>query len=100
MMRWIVGSSLKFRFLVIAIAAGMMYFGIGQLRQMPVDFRLDFRRERSRFDTKRNRLGQWSNLYQLRTHLISATEKHRPTLIKSYIRAVRVIRGPLTIDFT
>jgi CzcA family heavy metal efflux pump len=37
MMRWIVGSSLKFRFLVIAIAAGMMYFGIGRLREMPVD---------------------------------------------------------------
>jgi CzcA family heavy metal efflux pump len=37
MMRWIVGSSLKFRFLVIAIAAGMMFFGIGQLRKMPVD---------------------------------------------------------------
>lgn len=37
MMRWILGSSLKFRFLVIAIAAGMMYFGIGQLQKMPVD---------------------------------------------------------------
>ncbi|MCL4705926.1 efflux RND transporter permease subunit [bacterium] len=37
MMRWIVGSSLKFRFLVIAIAAGLMYFGIGQLGKMPVD---------------------------------------------------------------
>ena len=37
MMRWIVGSSLKFRFLVIAIAAGMMYFGIERLRSMPVD---------------------------------------------------------------
>lgn len=37
MMRWIVGSSLKFRFLVIAIAAGMMYFGIEQFRKMPVD---------------------------------------------------------------
>ncbi len=37
MMRWILGSSLKFRFLVIAIAAGMMYFGIGQLAKMPVD---------------------------------------------------------------
>jgi len=36
-MRWILGSSLKFRFLVIAIAAGMMYFGIGQLAKMPVD---------------------------------------------------------------
>src|SRR5881628_677549 len=37
MMRWIVGSSLKFRFLVIAVAAGMIYFGIEHLRSMPVD---------------------------------------------------------------
>ncbi|HEV8717451.1 MAG TPA: efflux RND transporter permease subunit, partial [Candidatus Binatia bacterium] len=37
MMRWLVGSSLKFRFLVIAVAAGMMYFGIAELRKMPVD---------------------------------------------------------------
>src|SRR5207253_10617869 len=37
MMRWIVGSSLKFRFLVIAIAVVMMYFGIAQLQRMPVD---------------------------------------------------------------
>jgi CzcA family heavy metal efflux pump len=37
MMRWIVGSSLKFRYLVIAVAAGMMYFGIGRLHEMPVD---------------------------------------------------------------
>src|SRR2546429_7866503 len=37
MMRWIVGTSLKFRFLVIAIAVAMMYFGIAQLQRMPVD---------------------------------------------------------------
>jgi len=37
MFRWIVGSSLKFRYLVLALAAGMLYFGIGQLRKMPVD---------------------------------------------------------------
>ncbi len=37
MMRFIVGSSLKFRFLVIAGAAALMYFGIGQLRNMPID---------------------------------------------------------------
>ena len=37
MMRWIVGSSLKFRFLVIAIAVGMMCFGIEQTRKMAVD---------------------------------------------------------------
>jgi Cu/Ag efflux pump CusA len=37
MMRWAIGSSLKFRFLVLAIAVGMMYFGMGQVRKMPVD---------------------------------------------------------------
>ncbi len=37
MMRWIVSSSLRFRFLVIAIAVALMYFGMGQLRHMPVD---------------------------------------------------------------
>jgi len=37
MMRFIVRTSLKFRFLVLALAAGMMYFGIEQLAKMPVD---------------------------------------------------------------
>src|SRR3989440_934695 len=37
MMRWIVGSSIHFRFLVVAIGAMMMFFGIEQLRAMPVD---------------------------------------------------------------
>jgi CzcA family heavy metal efflux pump len=37
MMRWIVGSSLHFRFLVLAIATAMMFFGTQQLRGMPVD---------------------------------------------------------------
>ena len=37
MMRLIVRSSLRYRFLVIAAAAGMMAFGLGQLRDMPVD---------------------------------------------------------------
>jgi Cu/Ag efflux pump CusA len=37
MFRWIVGRSLKFRYLVLACAGGLMYFGIGQLRTMPVD---------------------------------------------------------------
>src|SRR3990172_8406548 len=37
MMRWIVGSSLKFRFLVIGIAVGLTYFGYWELRKMPVD---------------------------------------------------------------
>jgi CzcA family heavy metal efflux pump len=37
MLRFIVATSLKFRFLVVAIAVGMIYFGAGQLRKMPVD---------------------------------------------------------------
>ncbi|MGH3990459.1 MAG: efflux RND transporter permease subunit, partial [Pseudonocardiaceae bacterium] len=37
MMRWVIGSSLRFRFLVVALAATMMYFGVGQVRDMPVD---------------------------------------------------------------
>jgi CzcA family heavy metal efflux pump len=36
-MRWIVGTSLKFRYLVIAIAGVMLYFGIGHINNMPVD---------------------------------------------------------------
>jgi len=37
MMRWIVGSSLKYRFLVIAVGVGMMAFGATRLSDMPVD---------------------------------------------------------------
>ncbi len=37
MMRWIVGSSLKYRFLVVATAVAMMYFGVARLRDTPVD---------------------------------------------------------------
>jgi CzcA family heavy metal efflux pump len=36
-MRWIVGSSLKFRYIVIFIAAALVFFGTTQLRDMPVD---------------------------------------------------------------
>jgi len=37
MIRWIIGSSLRFRFLIVAGAAAMMVFGYGQLKDMPVD---------------------------------------------------------------
>ncbi len=37
MMQWIVASSLKFRYLVIAGAVAFMFFGISRLRHMPVD---------------------------------------------------------------
>lgn len=37
MLRWIIESSLKLRFLVIVLAAALMAFGVSQLREMPVD---------------------------------------------------------------
>ena len=37
MFRWIIGSSLQFRFLVVATAAALLAFGSQQLRKMPVD---------------------------------------------------------------
>ena len=37
MLRWIVGSSLKFRYVVVALAAGLMFFGIQQLQHTEVD---------------------------------------------------------------
>jgi CzcA family heavy metal efflux pump len=37
MTRWIVGSSLKFRLLILAAAAATLAVGISQLRSMPVD---------------------------------------------------------------
>ena len=37
MFRWIIGSSLKFRFLVLAIAAALLVFGTEKLRKTPVD---------------------------------------------------------------
>src|SRR3990172_4704966 len=37
MFRWIIGSSLKFRFLVLAVAAALLVFGTAQLHKAPVD---------------------------------------------------------------
>ena len=36
-MRWMIGTSLRFRFLVIAISATLMYFGFLRLRDLPID---------------------------------------------------------------
>ena len=36
-MRWIVQYSLKFRFVMLALAMGLMFFGARQLDDMPVD---------------------------------------------------------------
>jgi Cu/Ag efflux pump CusA len=37
MFSWVIGSSLKFRFLVLGIGAALLVFGTQQLRKMPVD---------------------------------------------------------------
>ena len=42
MMRWIVGSSLNLRLLVVVLAAAMMVFGVAQLRAAPVDVLPEF----------------------------------------------------------
>jgi Cu/Ag efflux pump CusA len=42
MMRWIVGSSLRLRVLVLTVAAGIMLVGFAQLREMPVDVLPEF----------------------------------------------------------
>lgn len=42
MFRWIIGSSLKFRFLVLGVAVALILFGALQLRKMPVDVLPEF----------------------------------------------------------
>ena len=37
MMRWIIGSSLRFRYIVIAMGLALMYFGVERLRALPID---------------------------------------------------------------
>jgi len=44
MMRWIIGRSLRVRFLLVAIAASLMLFGISELDDMPVDVLPEFSR--------------------------------------------------------
>src|SRR5262245_61102030 len=42
MMRWIIGSSVQLRFLIVILAAVLIVFGIAQLRNMPVDVYPEF----------------------------------------------------------
>ena len=37
MLRWIIGSSLRFRFIVVLAAAALIAVGIVKLRGMPID---------------------------------------------------------------
>ena len=51
MMRWIVGSSLRFRFVVLVAGAAMMFFGAQKLRAMPVDAFPEFAQPRVEIQT-------------------------------------------------
>lgn len=51
-MRWIVESALKAKFLVLALAVAMMYFGVGQLRDIPVDVFPEFAPPRIEIQTE------------------------------------------------
>src|SRR5687767_15278822 len=42
MMRWIIATSLKFRILLVPVAAVLMYAGVTQLRDTPVDILPEF----------------------------------------------------------
>jgi CzcA family heavy metal efflux pump len=37
MLRWVVGSSLKFRYIIVAVAGGLIFFGLQQLQHTEVD---------------------------------------------------------------
>ena len=51
-MSWIVEISLRFRLLVAATAAGLLFVGVTQLRDMPVDVLPNSPRRMSRFRPK------------------------------------------------
>ena len=52
MMRWIVSTSLRFRYIVIAAAVAMMVFGFGLMRNMPVDVFPEFAPPRVEIQTQ------------------------------------------------
>ena len=51
MLRWIIKNSLRFRFLVVAGATGMMVFGVSALRAMPIDVFPEFAPPRVQIQT-------------------------------------------------
>jgi CzcA family heavy metal efflux pump len=52
MMQWIVTASLRFRYIVIAGAAALVFFGVARLRQMPVDVFPEFAPPRVEIQTE------------------------------------------------
>ena len=51
MLTWIIKTSLRFRYLVVAGAAGLMLFGMGELRKMPTDVFPEFAPPRVQIQT-------------------------------------------------
>jgi CzcA family heavy metal efflux pump len=51
MLRWIIASSLKFRFLVVALAGALLFIGIGQLSSAPLDVFPEFAQPRVEIQT-------------------------------------------------
>ena len=51
MMRWIVGSSLRFRYIVVVAGAALMVFGVRRLRDTPVDVFPEFAQPRVEIQT-------------------------------------------------
>ena len=37
MIRWIVATSLRFRFIVVALGVGLIYFGVQRVKDIPID---------------------------------------------------------------
>src|SRR6186997_88385 len=56
MIRSIVGTSLRLRYIVIVLAAGMMFYGITQMRKMPIDVFPEFAPPRVIIQTATNGL--------------------------------------------
>ena len=52
MFRWIIGSSLRFRYLVVAVSAAMILLGLGRLYDMPVDVFPEFAPPRVEIQTE------------------------------------------------
>ena len=64
-MRWIVGTSLKFRFIVVALAASLLFFGVHRVDDAPVDVFPEFAPPRVEiqtvaWDSPRRRSKSWS----------------------------------------
>ncbi len=57
MMQWMVAQSLRFRFIVIAGAAALVYFGMNQLSRMPVDVFPEFAPPRVEIQTEGQGMG-------------------------------------------